>query len=66
MGIKGIVNDKKTKLVNRFLPQFEAQKRQCAGGEAVGWNLRFLEREREHLLSRISVNRTVGSQRSKK
>ena len=46
MGIKGIVNDNKTKLVNRFLPQFEAQKRQCAGGEAVGWNLRFLERKK--------------------
>ena len=45
IGIKGIVNDNKTKLVNSFLPQFEAQKRQCAGGEAVGWNLRFLERE---------------------
>ena len=46
MGIKGIVNGNKTKLVNRFLPQFEAQKRKCAGGEAVGWNLRFLKRER--------------------
>ena len=66
MGIKGIVNDNKTKLVNSFLPQFEAQKRQCGGGEAVGWNLRFLEREREHLLSRFPADRIVGSQRSKK
>ena len=61
MRIKEIVNDNKTKLVNSFLPQFEAQKQQCVGGEAVGWNLRFLEREREHLLSRIPTNRTVGS-----
>ena len=50
MGILEIVNDNKTKLVNRFLPQFEAQKWQCAGGEAVGWILRFLERERAPFL----------------
>ena len=32
-----IVNDNKTKLVNRFLPQFEAQKRAVDGEWGSGW-----------------------------
>ena len=42
------------------------QNEQRANGDAVAWVFIFLEREREHLLSRITVDRTVGFRRSKK
>ena len=35
------------------------------GGDAVGWNFSFFL-EREHLLSKIPADRTVGFRRSKK
>ena len=55
---------------NIHLLQLKDQKKNMRGWKwgCSGWIFDFLEREREreHILSRFSANRTVGSRRSKK
>ena len=64
LGINGKFNNNKTRINSCLLHQFEDKT--CSGWNkwAVGWF--FISRERELLLSRFSVVRTVGSRRSKK
>ena len=53
--------------MNSFIIFKKTKKWAVAGREEMQWlDLRFLEREREHLLSRFPVIRTVGSRRNKK
>ena len=67
MGIFGMFNEEKDKKQNSdLLLQMKLSTKTCnswCGGN--GWVFYFC-RKREHHLSRFSVNRTVGSQRSKK
>ena len=68
MGIFGMFNEEKDKKPNSdLLLQMKLSTKTCSswcGGQWLGFL--FFYRERDHLISRFSVNRTVGSRRSKK
>ena len=66
MGILKIINDNKTKDEQCHLLEFEPKMGSGWTGCAKNGDLRFLEREKEHILSRFSVDRTISFRWSKK
>ena len=65
MGILEIVNEERTK-DERCSSSSKRQKQAECWRDPVSWKLRFLEREREWLLSRFPADRTICSRRIKK
>ena len=62
-----IINEEKDKNLNSGLLPSKRPKKPSSGSDGLQW-AGFCDffLEREHLLSRISANQTVGSRRSKK
>ena len=65
MGISKIVNEEKDKDEQCLSSPKDQKRAECWRIDAVV-GVFFIFLEREHLLSRISADRTVGSRRSKK